>query len=200
MKKLTLAGVSYDIRDIEGMIFLVPSRLRKFERRIEADLKKSVTLLKKKGWYEYVLMADMIVVTVPSKRKGDFGEVFMATAECPYPVYFSDSGMTASTSIHWVASVLVHEAMHVFQEYYLSLEALKDPRKQEVDACREQKRFLRRCKRTSYISHIDRQLKKGREWWKYLYEKPKTKRGRYCLKRDIYFDRVRDKLARHIPF
>lgn len=198
MKKLTLVGISYNVCNIKGMIFLIPSRLRKFERPIEKNARKAVKLLKRKGWYEYVLMADVITVIVPSKKKGDFGEVFMATAECPFPVYLSDSGMATGTSVHWVASVLVHEATHVFQEYYLSVSALKDPRKQEVDACREQKRFLRRCKRTSYIAHIERQLKKGREWWKYLYEKPETKRGRYCLKRDVYFNRIRDRLIRRI--
>ena len=46
MKKLMLASISYNIRDIEGLVFLIPSRLRRFERPVENNLRKVVALLK----------------------------------------------------------------------------------------------------------------------------------------------------------
>lgn len=201
MKKLMLASISYNIRDIEGLVFLIPSRLRRFERPVENNLRKVVALLKEKGWREYILMADFPTVVVSSPPKGNFGLLFGREIDRCRRVFFVDSGLMAKQPVAWIASALVHEATHVFQQNYFSHEEMENRKKKEVDACGEQLRFLGRLGGVRwYMREIRRMLKKSRGWWEYLDNGPTTKQERYWAKRRLLCERIHDDLTPHISF
>ncbi len=203
MKKLSLSGVSCVIRNIEGLIFLIPSRLKKFEGAIGAKLRNIVALLKKKGWYAYVLMADFPTVVVSSRPSGQFALLYGGRADVYPRVFFADSGLIMKQSTAWGASMLVHEATHVFQDHYFSRHERLDRKKKEADACREQIRFLRRCKcPRSTIDHIEPKnwLKKKRGWWEYLDSNPVTRTERYNDRRRRHCDLLHEDLVPHILF
>lgn len=200
MKKLTLAGVSYDVLMIEELPFLIPTRLQKFERPIAAKLRDAVALLKNKGWYEYVLMADFPTVVAHSRRGGEFALLFGGVRNAYRRVFFTDSGRLLTESPTRFASDLVHEATHVFQWYYFSGQEYKSRRARENDACREQTRFRARCGKKEEIRHIRDQLRASRAWWGYLVSKPMNRTERYNEKRRLHCRRVRNDLIPHISF
>lgn len=189
-----LDGVSFDTLVIDEIPFFIPSRLRRFERKIPARLKRMVAKLKNIGWHDYVLMSGIVMVVVPSPTSGNFG--ILANRR----VYFMDSGQVVSSSITWSASNIVHEATHIFQEEYLPFEKRNDRRTKERDACREQIRFLRRTRGKRLIEHIRKELKGPRCWWEYLETGPKTRVERYWQKRLDICRRIHTDLVPHISF
>lgn len=200
MKKLTLAGVSYNIHDIAGIPFLIPYRLSKFERPIRANIQKVIALLKKKGWYEYILMAEMVMIVMPSPRNEQFMLVCTSEKSAYRPVFFMDSGGLIKLGAQWNASQFVHEATHVFQHYYFSGQKRKDRRKCEEDACEEQIRFLGLCGCTSDIRRVQRRLKDPRGWWEYLDTGAKSKEEHYDAERYKHTNHIMNDLISHISF
>lgn len=195
MQKLTLVGVSYTVMNIEGMTFLIPTHLRRFERDVISKIKKSFALLKKTGWYEYVAMAEMITILVPSLPSGKIGLVINGDAPCG--VFLGDTGAIAGFSVPWFASVFVHEATHVLQKHYLPAKKYRSIKNRELDACREQVKFLRSCARFALIKRIRRAIRKKRPWWSTLHKPPKTAKEKRVVERHAYFSKIHDALIPH---
>lgn len=146
MKKLALVDVTYSIECIGGLIFLIPSRLRSWERGIRTNIRKIVHKLRIEGYYDYVLSADMVILILSSGQDEQLAFVYTPARSEHHPVLFINSGGLIKLGTTWNASVFIYEATHVFQEYYFSASESEKREVTEKDASRTQIKFLKRCK------------------------------------------------------
>lgn len=193
----TLGGIAFSLLRIDGMGFLIPVSLRPFERSVHDNIKKIIGKLRKAGWYDYVLTADMLTVIMPSPQNGQFALLRSRPHEFHQPLFFTDSGGLQSTGILWSASLFVHEATHVFQKYYFSKHVRdNDHRLVESDACRMQARFLRRMRCTRLARYLMGLLKEPRGFWEWYHTEAINKDERYSARRHALSERIYKDLRR----
>lgn len=198
MKKLTLIGAAYNIECIGGLTFLIPSRLRSWERRIRTNLRKIVRKLKTAGYYDYVISADMVTVILSSNPNEQLAFVYTPARSEHRPVLFMNSGGLMELGTTWNASVFAHEATHVFQEYYLSASESKKREVTEKDASRTQIKFLKRCKSAQRARDMENGLRQKRKHWEWLDSAPINEEERNDVERVNYSLDILTALMRHI--
>lgn len=198
VKKLTLVGVTYNIECIDGLTFLISSRLRSWERRIRPNLRKIIRKLKTAGYYDYVLSADIVIVILSSSPGEQLAFVYTPAQSEHHPVLFINSGGLMNLEISWNASLFVHEATHVFQAYYLSALESKKREVTEKDASRMQIKFLKHCKSAQRARDIENGLRQKRGYWEWLDSAPINEEERRDVERLNYSLDILTALMRHI--
>lgn len=198
MKKLSLVGVTYNIECIDGLTFLIPSRLRSWERRIRTNLRKIIHKLRTTGYYNYVLSADMIIVILSSSSGEQLAFVYTPGRNAHHPVLFINSSGLINLEISWNASLFVHEATHVFQEYYFSASKSKKREVTEKDASRMQIKFLKHCKSAQRARDLENGLRQKRGYWEWLDSAPINEEERRDVERLNYSLDILTALMRHI--
>lgn len=198
MKKLTLAGVTYNIECIDGLTFLIPSRLRNWERRIRTNLRKIIHKLRAAGYYDYVLSADIVIVILSSSPGEQLAFVYTPQRSEHRPVLFINSSGLMKLGTSWNASVFIHEATHVFQEYYFSASESKKREVTEKDASRMQIKFLKHCKNAQRARDLENGLRQKRKHWEWLDSAPINEEKRRDVERLNYSLDILTALMRHI--